>query len=97
MDIKSINPPPTEIDSPVWAGLKLAVRQRLAAAVTRLKFSGRLGRADLVEIGEISIPQASNDLAEIQRRLPGLMRYDRTRRCYVLGERLYVSGKGSMK
>ena len=68
----------------IWAGLRPAVRHRLTQAVQRLKLTGRLNRSDLMEFGEVTTAQASVDLREIQKRCPGLMRYDRSRKTYLL-------------
>ena len=75
---------PTDPNAPTWKGLRLAVRRRLAGAVAHLIATGKLGRADIQRIGEISVPQASLDLKMIRRRCRGLMTYDKTRKAYVL-------------
>lgn len=64
------------------AGLRLQVRHRLHAAIRHLQSTGSLNRADIVRIGEVSIPQASSDINEIKKRFPGLMAYDPSRKCY---------------
>lgn len=67
-----------------WAGLRLHVRQRLDAAVAHLKKTGQLRRADIQRIAEVSVPQASADIKEIKSRMPGLMEYDPSAKCYRL-------------
>jgi hypothetical protein len=79
-------PPVPRKPSP-WAGLRPAVRLRLSEAVERLRETGTLNRADIQRIGEVSMPQASSDIAEIKKRFPDLMRYDRSAKCYVLVEK----------
>lgn len=69
-----------------WSGLRIQVRQRLAAAVAHLRETGQLRRADIQRIGEVSVPQASADINEIKRRLPSLMEYDLSLKCYRLKE-----------
>lgn len=68
----------------LWYGLRPAVRARLSRAVQHLRERGTLRRSDIEYLGEVSTPQASLDIAEIQKRLPGLMRYDASAKCYVL-------------
>lgn len=72
----------TRADDQVWLGLRLPVRQRLSAAVCHVYETGAIRRKDLMRIGEISAPQASFDLNEIKRRLPLLLTYDATEKCY---------------
>lgn len=72
------------MDDDTWAGLRPAVRMRLRQAVAKLRLSGTLNRKDIETIGEVSTPQASVDLREIIARCPGLMRYDRSLKTYVL-------------
>ncbi len=69
-----------------WSGLRIQVRHRLAAAVEHLHATGKLRRADIERFGEISTPQASADINEIKRRMPGLMEYDASAKCYRLRE-----------
>ncbi len=73
-------------DQAPWNGLRIQVRQRLAAAVKHLYATGQLRRADICRIGEVSVPQASADINEIKRRLPSLMAYDGSAKCYRLRE-----------
>lgn len=68
----------------IWDGLRVAQRQRLAAAVAHIKRTGSLNRSDIMEFGKVSVPQAASDIAEIRRRLPGLMKYDTVDKRYVL-------------
>lgn len=67
-----------------WHGLRIQVRQRLAKAVEHLCVTGSLRRADIMRIGEVSVPQASADINEIKRRMPRLMEYDTSEKCYRL-------------
>jgi len=71
-------------DDEAWNGLRPAVRARLAAAVDHLIMTGELNRADIMRIGEVSSAQASHDLREIEARCPGMMRYDRSVKRYIL-------------
>lgn len=71
-------------DAPEWAGLRLAVRMRLAGAVAHLLLTNSLNRADLMRIGEVSAAQAAIDLRTMQERVPWLMAYDKSGRTYRL-------------
>lgn len=70
-------------DSP-WTGLRPAVRLRLATAVDHVRRTGTLRRADIMAAGEVSEVQATADIAMIRARMPGLIRRDTVRKCYVL-------------
>lgn len=70
-----------------WHGLRIQVRQRLAAAVAHLHQTGSLRRADIQRFGEVSTPQASADINLIKKRMPGLLKYDKSLRCYRIRER----------
>lgn len=72
----------TTADAPAWAGLRLAARNRLAAACRHLIDNGTLQRADIMRLGEVSQPQASLDIRAILERAPELMEYDTAARCY---------------
>lgn len=67
-----------------WHGLRIQVRQRLAAAVAHLHATGQLRRADIQRFGEVSTPQASADINLIKKRMPGLLKYDKSQKCYRL-------------
>lgn len=69
-------------DDAVWGGLRLAQRERLSAAVRHLHDTGSLRRKDIMQLGEVSVPQASIDINEIKRRLPALLEYDGQAKCY---------------
>lgn len=71
-------------DAEAWKGLRLAARTRLAAVAAHLIATGTLQRADIVTIGEVSVPQASLDIKAILSRAPDLMTYDASGRCYRL-------------
>lgn len=74
----------TNADAKEWDGLRLPARMRLAAACKHLIDNGELQRADVMQIGEVSMPQASLDLRQILQRAPDFMEHDKSRRCYVL-------------
>lgn len=67
-----------------WQGLRIQVRRRLSEAVDHLRQTGQLRRADIMRIGEVSVPQASADINEIKKRMPRLMEYDPSEKCYRL-------------
>jgi hypothetical protein len=72
----------TEADAPEWADLRLPARTRLAAACAQLIDTGILQRADIMRIGEVSLPQASLDIRAILAAAPEFMTYDKVNRCY---------------
>ena len=57
--------------------------RRLALIDFRLRWDGRLNRADLTDFFGISIPQASLDIARYGELAPGNMQYDRSARVYL--------------
>ncbi|HDS1082807.1 MULTISPECIES: WYL domain-containing protein [Stenotrophomonas] len=63
-------------------GAKWGQERRLEFIDYRLSWSRVLNRGDLTAFFGISIPQASLDLAEYQRRAPGNLEYDTSRRTY---------------
>lgn len=70
-------------DPSAWGNLKLSARVRLARAFRILTRTGKLNRADLQRIGEISVAQASIDLGVLQRTT-GAVVYDKSAKCYRL-------------
>ncbi len=71
-------------DATEWQKFRLPARRRLSAACKHLLDNGTLQRADIMELGEVSQPQASLDIKAILDRAPGLMEYDKVGRCYRL-------------
>lgn len=61
-----------------------ARRQEFIAAT--LKQFGQVRRSDLIREFDISIPQASNDIAEFLAADPPNVRYDVSGKCYILEE-----------
>lgn len=49
----------------------------------RLATHGEVQRADIGNLFDVSVPQASADLSEFMRQHPGAMEYDKTRKRYV--------------
>ena len=63
---------------------RLAVRRRLADCANFAMRQGRINRADIAAIGEVSIVQASHDMAALIEDYPELgLRYDLSRKTYV--------------
>lgn len=62
---------------------KWNVEQRLAYIDFRLKWYGKLNRADLTDRFHISIPQASLDIAKYIAQAPNNLNYDRSVKSYV--------------
>jgi len=76
----------TKPEAEEWAGLKLPVRTRLAAACRHVIDAGQLQRADIMRLGEVSQPQASLDIRLILERAPAFLTYDKAAKCYRLAE-----------
>lgn len=74
-------------DPNAWGDLRLSARTRLARAFRILLWAGKLNRADLQRIGEISVAQASIDLRTLQRATGALV-YDKSAKCYRLKQQL---------
>ena len=74
----------TDPSAPRWQGLRLPVRLRVTAAIASLRATGTLRRADIERIGEVTERTAATDITEIRKRCPGLVRYDKNRKAYVL-------------
>lgn len=67
-----------------FEGLRKPQRERIAHAIGLLIERGYLNRGDIVRHGEVSVPQASADIAAIKSLAPTLMRYDTALKSYVL-------------
>lgn len=57
--------------------------RRLEFIDFRLRWDGRLNRADLIAFFGISVPQASKDIARYMELAPGNLRYDASAKVYV--------------
>lgn len=66
-----------------FRNLRWSVAKRLEFIELRLYWDSMLRRKDLTDQFEISVPQASADLAEYQSRAPGNIIYDGSRKAYV--------------
>ena len=60
--------------------------RRLEFIDVRLRWDGRLNRSDLTEFFDISVPQASLDLAGYAQQAPANLRYDASSKSYVATE-----------
>jgi Predicted transcriptional regulator len=65
--------------------LRWNVQRRLIFIELRLYWEGRINRGDLVDYFDISVPQASQDLARYEEIAPGNLHYDKTLKTYVAG------------
>src|SRR5260370_25857770 len=63
--------------------MRWSVEQRLEFIEFRLLWDGQLNRSDLTEKFDISVPQASMDLARYQALAPHNLRYDGRLKTYV--------------
>jgi hypothetical protein len=61
--------------------------RRLEFIDFRLRWDGRLNRADLTDFFGISVPQASLDIARYSELAPANMEYDRSSRVYLASRR----------
>ena len=60
-------------------------QQRLEFIDFRLYWEGHVNRSDLIDFFEVSVPQASSDLADYQEQAKNNAVYDKTRKTYVAG------------
>jgi len=67
-------------------GLKWGVARRLEFIEFRLFWEGGVNRADIIEMFNVSVPQASKDLTIYQKRAPNNTIYDRSAERYVAGD-----------
>lgn len=69
------------------ASAKWSQERRLEFVDYRLQWEGQLNRSDLMDLFGISVPQASLDIARYMELAPDNIRYDRSARVYLAGER----------
>jgi len=67
------------------SALKWGVERRLEFIEFRLFWEGGVNRSDIIEMFDVSVPQASKDLTLYQERAPDNARYDKSARRYVAG------------
>lgn len=67
-----------------WQGLRSPQRRRITAAIQQLIDIGTLSRLDITVAGECSLDTATRDLAEIKKRLPGLLEYDASKKYFKI-------------
>jgi len=67
--------------------LKWGVEQRLEFIEFRLFWEGGVNRADIMEMFDVSVPQASKDLTLYQERAPNNAIYDKSAKRYVASDR----------
>jgi len=68
-------------------GLKWGVERRLEFIEFRLFWEGGVNRADIMEMFDVSVPQASKDLTLYQERAPNNAMYDKSAKRYVASDR----------
>lgn len=68
------------------AELKWGVERRLEFIEFRLFWEGGVNRADIIEMFDVSVPQASKDLTLYQERAPNNAIYDKSAKRYVAGD-----------
>jgi hypothetical protein len=66
--------------------LRWGVGKRLEFVEFRLFWEGGINRADITEFFGVSVPQASNDLAQYQALAPANIRYNRSEKRYFASE-----------
>ena len=59
------------------------VERRLEWIRESVEIFGRINREHVMQKFGISAPQVSVDFAEVERRWPEMMRYDKNIKCYV--------------
>jgi WYL domain len=67
-------------------GLKWGVERRLEFIEFRLFWEGGVNRADIIEMFDVSVPQASKDLTLYQERAPNNAVYDKSAKRYVASD-----------
>ena len=67
--------------------LKWGVERRLEFIEFRLYWEGGVNRADIMEMFEVSVPQASKDLTLYQERAPNNAIYDKSAKRYVASDK----------
>src|ERR1700686_4432845 len=68
------------------ARLTWGVERRLEFIEFRLFWEGGVNRADIIEMFDVSVPQASKDLSLYQERAPQNAIYDKSAKRYVASE-----------
>ncbi len=76
-------PTASAVPKPTRAAKRWGPERRLEFIDFRLRWDGRLNRADLVAFFGVSIPQASLDIASYMEVAPQNLLYDRTERVYL--------------
>src|SRR3546814_5607475 len=66
--------------------LKWGVERRLEFIEFRLFWEGGVNRSDIIEMFDVSVPQASKDLTLYQERAPHNALYDKSAKRYVASE-----------
>lgn len=69
------------------AALKWGVERRLEFIEFRLFWEDGVNRADIIEMFDVSVPQASKDLTLYQERAPNNALYDKSAKRYVASDR----------
>lgn len=68
------------------AGLKWGVERRLEFIEFRLFWEGGVNRSDIIDMFDVSVPQASKDLTLYQERAPNNAIYDKSAKRYIASE-----------
>jgi hypothetical protein len=68
------------------AGLKWGVERRLEFIEFRLFWEGGVNRADIIDMFDVSVPQASKDLTLYQERAPQNAIYDKSAKRYIASD-----------
>ncbi|MDO7836854.1 WYL domain-containing protein [Sphingobium sp. HBC34] len=71
----------------VASALKWGVERRLEFIEFRLFWEGGVNRSDIIDMFDVSVPQASKDLTLYQERAPHNAFYDKSAKRYVASER----------
>jgi hypothetical protein len=67
--------------------MKWGVERRLEFIEFRLFWEGGVNRADIIEMFDVSVPQASKDLTLYQERAPNNAVYDKSAKRYIASDR----------
>lgn len=66
--------------------MRWSTRKRIEFIESRLFWDGKVSRKDLTDFFDVSVPQATKDLKMYADIAPENIKYDRSAKCYVIGD-----------
>jgi hypothetical protein len=73
--------------------MRYAVEQRMEFIGARLRVAGSVNRSDITAKFRVSVPQASADLQRFMRLHPKAMKYDTSRKTYIVDQALPLTSE----